>query len=102
MDFRLLGPVEVWDAGAAVPLGGSKPRALLAALVLERGRVVSVHRLVDLLWDADPPPTATGLVQTYVSGLRRQLRRTGREDVIQTRPPGYLILAEPDEVDCLV
>jgi DNA-binding SARP family transcriptional activator len=102
MDFRLLGPVEVFHDGSAISLGGSKPRALLAALLLQRGRVVSVHRLVDVLWGDNPPPTATGLVQTYVSGLRRQLRQTGRDEVIHTRPPGYAISADADEVDVAV
>ena len=50
LEFRLLGPVEALVGGRAVPLGGLKPQALLAALVLERGRVVSASRLVELLW----------------------------------------------------
>jgi DNA-binding SARP family transcriptional activator len=50
MEFRLLGPFEVVVDGEIVPLGGAKPRALLATLVLQRGRVVPVGRLVDLIW----------------------------------------------------
>ncbi|MFB4262199.1 BTAD domain-containing putative transcriptional regulator [Nonomuraea sp. GTA35] len=87
MEFRLLGPVEVWDGGQRVPLGGPKPRALLASLLLNPGRVVSVDRLVDLIWSDRAPDTARELVQTYVSALRRRLRA----EVIVTRPPGYLL-----------
>ncbi|MFD0473287.1 winged helix-turn-helix domain-containing protein [Nonomuraea thailandensis] len=83
MEFRLLGPVEVWDGTQRVPLGGPKPRALLASLLLSPGRVVSVDRLVDLIWSDRVPGTARELVQTYVSALRRRLRT----EVIVTRPP---------------
>ncbi|MDI1463252.1 BTAD domain-containing putative transcriptional regulator [Catellatospora sp. KI3] len=88
--FQLLGPVEVNFDGEPVPLGGSKPRALLAALLLEPGRVVSTDRLIDIIWDDDPPDTARPLVQTYVSALRRALGRHRAEEVIVTRAPGYL------------
>ena len=99
MEFRLLGPVEVRDGDAAVPIGGSKPRALLAALLLDLGTVVPAQRLVDVVWGDAPPDTARGLVQTYVSTLRRALHRPGQDDVILTRAPGYLLRAEPAELD---
>src|SRR5262249_45695332 len=67
VEFRLLGPVEVRDGDATVPIGGSKPRALLAALLLDLGTVVPAQRLVDVVWGEAPPDTARGLVQTYVS-----------------------------------
>ncbi|MFC5833996.1 AfsR/SARP family transcriptional regulator [Nonomuraea insulae] len=95
MEFRLLGPVEVWDGEQRVPLGGPKPRALLASLLLSPGRVVSVDRLVDLIWGDRAPSTARELVQTYVSSLRRRLR----PEVITTRPPGYLLHFEGERFD---
>ena len=60
-------------AGEPVALGGPKPRALLAVLALEPGRVVSVDRLVEALWPGDPPETAAHAVQVYVSQLRKAL-----------------------------
>ena len=54
-EVRLLGPIEVARAGTPVAFGGPKPRALLAALALEAGRVVSVDRLVEALWPGEPP-----------------------------------------------
>ncbi|WP_246149452.1 AfsR/SARP family transcriptional regulator [Nonomuraea turkmeniaca] len=71
MELRLLGPVEVWNDGRQVSLGGSKPRALLAALLLDAGRVVTVERLMEAIWQDDPPPTARGVLQTYIASLRR-------------------------------
>ncbi|MEU7857615.1 BTAD domain-containing putative transcriptional regulator [Nonomuraea sp. NPDC049141] len=95
MEFRLLGPVEVWNGDHWVALGGPKPRALLAALLLRAGQVVSVDRLVHLVWGAHAPDTARGLVQTYVSALRRKLGG----DLIETRPPGYLVRLDRGVLD---
>lgn len=94
-DYRLLGPVEVWRAGRRLDVGGPKPRALLAALLLEPGRVVSVDALIDAIWGESPPDTARSLIQSYVSALRRALSA----DAIETRPPGYLIHADATLVD---
>jgi hypothetical protein len=33
MEFRILGPLEAWDGGGEVSLGGRKPRALLTLLL---------------------------------------------------------------------
>ncbi|MGR4880789.1 BTAD domain-containing putative transcriptional regulator [Streptomyces sp. LARHCF249] len=94
MEFRLLGPVEVWRSSQRLPLGGKKPRALLAALVLHQGRVVSAERLIDAIWGESPPETVRTLLQTYVWSLRRELG-----DAIETRAPGYLLRVEAGQVD---
>lgn len=99
MDVRLLGPVEVWDAGRRVPLNGARPTAILTALVVHLGEVISVDRLVDLVWEEQPPATARALVATHVSGLRRALAAAGAGEVIQTRSPGYLAELPPSGVD---
>jgi DNA-binding SARP family transcriptional activator/tetratricopeptide (TPR) repeat protein len=89
VEYRLLGPVEVVDGTRAVPIGGAKPRTLLAALLLESGRVISTERLIDLIWAEDPPDSARALIQTYVSGLRRA-GGGALAEVIVRRTPGYL------------
>src|SRR5215510_13165525 len=94
LEVRLLGPIEVERDGEPVALGGQKPRALLAVLALEPGRVVSVDRLVEALWPGDPPETAPHAVQVYVSQLRKALG-----PVIATRPPGYALEVDPERVD---
>ncbi len=99
MQFRLLGPVEIWDGEHAIPLAGGKPRTLLATLLLEPDRVVPADRLIDAIWGDDPPDTARALVQTYVSWLRRTLADAGQADVIGTRAPGYLLHTEGHEID---
>jgi DNA-binding SARP family transcriptional activator len=50
LEFRILGPTEVWNEDEQLQLGGPKQRAVLALLLLEAGRVVSTDRLIDLLW----------------------------------------------------
>jgi DNA-binding SARP family transcriptional activator len=94
MDFRLLGPLEVTRDGRLVPLPPGKPSALLARLLLDLDRVVSVDALVDGLWD-EPPPSARKLVQVYISKLRGAL---GPES-IESRSPGYRVPASADQCD---
>ena len=101
MEFRLLGPVEVVDESGAVPLKGTKIRTLLAALLLAPGQVLAANRLVDIIWDDEPPPTARALIQTYVSTLRRAIGDTDAR-IIRTRAPGYLVVVEERGLDRVV
>jgi DNA-binding SARP family transcriptional activator/tetratricopeptide (TPR) repeat protein len=95
----VLGPVEVRDAGAGTNLGGPKPKALLSALLLQARQVVSTERLIDLIWDDSPPQSATALVHTYVSALRRAFATAGLDGALVTRAPGYLLNTTPDDSD---
>jgi DNA-binding SARP family transcriptional activator len=95
MEYWILGPLEVVDAGKPVPLGPEKQRALLAMLLLDAGRVVAVDRLVDGLWGDEPPARADKAIQTYVSRLRKTLP----EGALRTRSPGYVIDLGPDLLD---
>lgn len=101
MEFRLLGPVEVVGAGGSIPLKGTKIRTLLAALLLAPGQVLSTNRLVDIIWDDEPPPTARALIQTYVSTLRRAIGDTDAR-IIRTQSPGYLARIEEHGLDQVV
>src|SRR5215208_3575829 len=94
MEFRILGPLEVWDEGSEVSLGGGKPRALLAVLLLHPNEVVPADRLIDELWGEDSPERA-GALRVNVSRLRKALA----QDVLTTRSPGYVIRVEPEELD---
>ena len=98
--FSVLGPVEAAVGGRAVPLGGGRQRALLVALVLENGRVVSVERLVDELWGDLPPASARTQVHTLVHRVRRALGEAG--PFIETCPPGYRLRAGAALVDVTV
>lgn len=64
VDFRVLGPLEMRVDGAPIALGGAKQRAVLAALLLRAGEIVSVERLVDEVWGDDPPPSAAHTLES--------------------------------------
>ncbi|GAA4852886.1 BTAD domain-containing putative transcriptional regulator [Saccharopolyspora rosea] len=103
-EFRLLGPLEVLRDGVGCPLGSGLSRALLACLLLEPNQVVSMDRLIDMLWEDDPPATARTIVHKSVSQLRK-LFGAQRDDIgdghpeIVTRPPGYLLRVDSDRID---
>src|SRR5829696_8331049 len=96
-EYRLLGPLEIVHRGEAVPTGGRRKRALLARLLLDANRTVSVDALVDALWGERVPSTAVKMVHIYVSQLRKVLPG----GVLRTQPPGYRLEVAPEAVDLL-
>jgi DNA-binding SARP family transcriptional activator len=94
-EFRILGPLEVEGDDGPVALGGQRQKALLGALLLGAGQVMPTERLVDLLWGAEAPKTATTSLQNSISRLRKELG----PDVLQTKPPGYVLRVEPHQID---
>ena len=103
MEFRVLGPLEVWDGSRSLPLGGAKQRALLAILLTRPNQVVASDRLVDLIWPDAPPETADHSLQVYVSELRKVLEPEHKVGtpytVLVSQPPGYLVRIATDELD---
>jgi DNA-binding SARP family transcriptional activator len=95
LEFRILGPLEAWDGGRAVALGGPRPRALLAMLLLHVNEVVSADRLIEDLWGEDSPEDAAAALRVNVSRLRKAVP----PDVLTTRSPGYALQIEPDALD---
>lgn len=91
MDFRLLGPIEASIGEGAVEFSSGRQRKLMALLLFHQGQVVPLDRIIEALWDGEPPGTAKGQVQTCVSALRRQFRELGGDELISTAPIGYAI-----------
>ncbi|SNS94462.1 DNA-binding transcriptional activator of the SARP family [Asanoa hainanensis] len=96
MEFRLLGPVEVSACGGRVGIGRRQERWVLAILLLEAGQGVPVGRLVELIWEGEPPRGARGVVQTYISRLRALL---GDDARIELANGSYRIDVDPKMVD---
>jgi DNA-binding SARP family transcriptional activator len=71
--FELLGPVRAWCDGTELQLGSPQQRALLAMLLLARGRQVPLGSMIDGMWGDDEPKAAVGTVRTYISRLRSRL-----------------------------
>jgi DNA-binding SARP family transcriptional activator/Tfp pilus assembly protein PilF len=95
VEFRVLGPLEVWKASQRVQLGGAKSRRVLAALVCEPGRLVTVDGLVDAVWGEQPPHTARKQVQNAVSALRQSLDGS----LLVARDSGYVLEVPWEWVD---
>lgn len=97
MDFRILGSFEVVSDGQAAELGPPKQRAVLAVLLLHANEIVPTDRLIELVWGDRPPRTAAHSI--YVSDLRKVLEPLAGGPLIVTRPPGYVLRADPDSID---
>jgi len=100
MRFGLLGPVTVQldSTSAPVRIGQRKPETLLAALLLNAGKVVPTVKLTTALWGFDPPPSAASSLYNHVGRLRRLLGPEGGGR-IRTASAGYVADVEPDELD---
>ena len=102
MEFRILGPLEVLDEGRRVALGGSKPRALLALLLLHPNETLGMERLIDELWGERPPATAAKALRVHVSRLRRALAAAPAAEsgeLVATRGHGYQLMLDPECLD---
>ncbi len=105
--IRVLGALEAThdDRGdpGTIDLGWRRQRSLLALLLVARGEVLSVERLIDALWQGEPPVAAVGALQSDVSRLRRALEpeRAPRApaSLLLSQPPGYTLVLPADAVD---
>ena len=105
MEFRLLGRFEADHEGRALMVGRRRERCLLGVLLLEANAVVPVDRLIDLLWDGQPPGEPRSAIHTFVSRLRARLDPDGdggRGIRLLRSGPGYLAEVDPARVDALV
>ncbi|MGW0191817.1 BTAD domain-containing putative transcriptional regulator [Nonomuraea sp. NPDC003201] len=96
MQFGILGPLQVRSPdGEPLAIGGPRPRALLALLLLDAGRMVSVERLIDGQYGDRPPTEAANAIQAQISRLRRSLPA----GLIEFHGAGYRLAVSPDDVD---
>jgi DNA-binding SARP family transcriptional activator/tetratricopeptide (TPR) repeat protein len=98
--FRILGPLDatVGD-GRHLDLGGPKQRQLLAMLLIHLNQVVPAGRLVDALWGPAPSASVDVTLRSHVSHLRQRLAAAGASGSVVTRPPGYGLFLDPEQVD---
>jgi DNA-binding SARP family transcriptional activator len=73
LEFRLLGSIDACVGGRSLEIGPRKRRYVLAALLLDLNRPVPVERLIDAVWEGDPPDSARMTVQGHVYRPRRVL-----------------------------
>src|SRR6266487_1607468 len=100
MEFRALGPIELWSAGQQRDLGPARARCVLAILLLTPRTIVPVEALIDRLWDTRPPPKARESLSVYVTRLRASLREALDDSVrLVGRAKGYVLDVDPETVD---
>src|SRR5262249_22150138 len=102
LEFRILGPFEVRRDGEPVDLGPPQQRALLVALLLRSNQVVRTDQLIDRLWGETPPASARHSLHVYVANRRKLLdpdAPRGEPRVLLTRPSGYSLAIDPDQLD---
>ncbi len=92
VSISVLGPIEITRDSIPIELGASRLKTLLVLLCIRQGRPVAAERLIDELWEEDPPAGAKATLQSYVSNLRRELG----SDVILTSGSGYGLGPEVD------
>ncbi|MEU1037787.1 AfsR/SARP family transcriptional regulator [Streptomyces sp. NPDC005907] len=105
MEFRILGPPEIYDEvrQRRVRLTSPKQRLLLGALLVRQGTPVATRDLIGELWGHHAPDKAANALQAHVSRLRQQLidmepPRASTPRLV-ARGSGYLLLARPEELD---
>ncbi|TYK52423.1 AfsR/SARP family transcriptional regulator [Actinomadura decatromicini] len=100
MRYYVLGPLEVvGPGGLPIVINAKRIRALLAILLLHPGRVVTLDRIIDGIWDDAPPRSAVENVRTYTCQLRTILRGSGHRDRLDSHPGGYRLHTHPEELD---
>jgi DNA-binding SARP family transcriptional activator/tetratricopeptide (TPR) repeat protein len=100
MEFRALGPIELWSDGRPRELGPGRVRSILALLLLAPRTVVPAETLIDRLWDTRPPPKARESLSAYIARLRASLREAlGDEVQLAGRAGGYVLDVDPEVVD---
>ncbi len=95
MDIRLSGRISAEIDGVEVDLGATKSQAVVAALALTPGSPVSTARIIELVWEDDPPRTAEKTLQSYVARLRKSLG----DETIERSGDGYRLTVDPQSVD---
>jgi DNA-binding SARP family transcriptional activator len=99
LDFRILGPLEVWRDGAPVHVGGPRQRALLALLLCNANRVISRQQLMDELMGDQASDSAEHMLHVQISRLRKAITGEGEAPRVIARAPGYLLRVEEGELD---
>jgi DNA-binding SARP family transcriptional activator len=103
MDFRVLGPVEVWVDGRALVAARPQQTAVLAMLAVDANRLIRTETLIDRIWGDRPPERARRTLHTHISRIRRMLEQRGAPGSAPVRllwrPGGYVLNVDAERVD---
>ncbi len=101
LEFSVLGPLEMTIDGTPQTLGGSRQRAVLAMLLINRNRALSADTIAAAAWDDRPPADTRGNIQVLISHLRKLLKtaQLDAREIIVTTPPGYRLCTSEPQCD---
>lgn len=100
MRFRVLGPLEISSGDTTIRIPAAKQRIVLAALLCQPNRTVSVSALTDAVWSDQPPARSRVVLQGYIMRIRKALATFGEpQDRIETVAPGYRMTVAENELD---
>lgn len=92
----MLGTVEALVDGHRIDVGPARQQCVLAALLMDANRPVSVDQLVDRVWGQRAPQRAVGTLHSYLTRVRQSLAGL----VTITRKSGsYVLGVEETDVD---
>ncbi|MFI7382782.1 BTAD domain-containing putative transcriptional regulator [Streptomyces sp. NPDC049813] len=95
--YNILGTLEIWVDQHRLRLGGPIQERVLVTLLLEPGKCVPVARLVEAVWEDEPPATAVHQVRKAVADLRRRI--PDGASLVLTDGPGYRAVPQDDQLD---
>jgi DNA-binding winged helix-turn-helix (wHTH) protein len=98
VQFRLFGAVEADETGQRVDVGHARQQCVLAVLLAEANRVVTVEQLLDRVWADRLPQRARETLYSYLSRLRQVLAGCDGVGVVR-RSGGYVLTVDPQAVD---
>ncbi|MFC4584830.1 AfsR/SARP family transcriptional regulator [Sphaerisporangium corydalis] len=101
MEFRILGPVELWSREQRHDLDWARERLVLAILLMTPGRAVPIRSIIGRVWDDNPPGKARARLQSSIARLRGRLQEIG--DVGDARLRGisgaYILETDVENID---
>lgn len=100
MEFRLLGPVELWAHGRQIPFPSTKVKQLYAALLWDAGKLVPTTMLIRRVWGENAPPRELASLQANASKLRRALAECDDPTIKLTQiSMGYRLVVPTECID---
>jgi DNA-binding SARP family transcriptional activator len=97
--FGILGPLQVIIGNRVLHIPKSRQLTILALLLTEANRLVSIHQMIDEVWGDTPPETADKQIQTCVWRLRDAFKKAGAPNLIETKQSSYLLRLSDGNLD---
>lgn len=95
----MFGEVEALATGRPLDVGAPRQQAVLAALLVDAGRPVTVETLIDRIWGDNPPAETRNVLYSHLSRIRQMLKKSGTDERVERRHAGYVLTVDPDRVD---